>query len=75
MSKTKNKNKVVAYGYVARWSDGTLGWNVSQYLSYRSKLNRPTQPNYNENTKGTKFELCKITIETVKGKRKRRPKP
>lgn len=72
--KKKNPNKVVAYAYVGRYCDDTLGWQIPICLSPYDTLKRPRQPNANENTAGHWFELCKVTIQVVKGRRKRKAK-
>ncbi len=68
------KEKLISYGYVGRWLDGTLGWFAPKHLSKYNSLKRPSPPVYNEFTEGEKFELCKITVEPVPSRRRRRPK-
>lgn len=71
MSKKKDPNVTVGYGYVGRWHDGTLGWFLPTHLlGYNIRL--PEPPDSQGFAKGELFELCKITVEKVPGKRKRR---
>lgn len=71
---SRTANKVVGYGYVGEWSDGTLGWCLPKHLSgERFPADKcaahPTWSNIGEPS-----YLCKITIERVPGKRMRRIK-
>lgn len=70
------KRKVTAYGYVGEWRDGTLGWFLPKHLSSRASLERPAQPMPTFSSMiGEHGVLCKITIEEVPNKRKRKVKP
>jgi len=64
VKKKVNKNKLVAYGYVGRWSDGTLGWFLPRHLSQYDTLSKPSSPDKTfDSMVGELAELCKITIE------------
>ena len=69
--KKKNKNRVVAYGFVGEWADGTLGWFLPAHLVHSHKSRRyangpAKHPNWS-NIGATSY-LCKITLERVKAK-------
>jgi hypothetical protein len=67
--KKRNKDKVISYGYVGRWRDGTLGWSCPSIVrGYRDRQLRekPEVQDFNENQP---HYLCKITIELVKNKK------
>ena len=63
----KKKEKVVGYGYVGRWSDGTLGWFMPMHMSNNSEKypHIPRGRGYLF-CRGELAEKCKITIEPVK---------
>lgn len=63
------KEKVVGYGYVGRWGDGTLGWFLPMHLSsYGEKYPAIPSGNKYEFCHGELAEKCKITIEPLKNK-------
>lgn len=66
-----SRNKVVGFGYVGLWNDGDIGWNVPRFIEEDPKCKRPQMPS---DPVGAKQYLCKITIERVeiKGRRKTR---
>jgi hypothetical protein len=64
------RDKVVAYGYVGRFIDGTIGWCVPRYLDgsrHRSVWIGPVEPYM----QGETFDLCRITVEVIPGARKK----
>jgi hypothetical protein len=71
MRKKRSKNKVVCYGYVGRFDDGTLGWGVPTFLTQRVGI---LSQYYSDNPllRGSLFEKCKITIEAIPGARRQR---
>lgn len=63
----KNKNKYIGYGWVGRWKDGKIGWNLPEYLE-----DKPEEltyydgvPKYKPWLVNQKFWKCKITIEVL----------
>jgi hypothetical protein len=75
MTKYRDKNKVVGYGYVGEWCDGTLGWFLPRHMSGGNrKRPEPPQAHPNWSNVGEPSYLCKITIERVTGVRMRRVK-
>lgn len=68
------RKKTVAYGYVGTWLDGELGWHVPRFLYSGTSLSCPEQPDCagNKGAIGEKAILCKITIEEVPNKRRRK---
>ena len=65
--------KLVAFGFVGRWKNGSLGWHVPAFL-YRSTGRRryPTRPERTAWNEDTPMELCRITIEPMRDKLGRR---
>ena len=63
----KVKDKTVGYGYVGRWSDGTLGWFMPMCMSNNSERH-PYIPSGKEYSFcwGELAEKCRITIEPIK---------
>lgn len=68
-----DKNKVVGYGYVGRWADGSIGWFLPTHIAGSQTPESPSHA-AEEHASGELFELCKITVEVVHGKRRRRVK-
>ena len=52
------KKQSVSFGWVGRWSDGTLGWFLPHHLAY--------PPNGPEVPAGETAVLCRITVELVR---------
>lgn len=70
------KRKTVAYGYVGEWNDGTLGWFLPKHLDSGHTLKNPRRPTATfPHCIGEKGILCKITIEEVPNRRRRKVKP
>jgi hypothetical protein len=69
------KRKMVAYGYVGEWKDGDLGWFLPRHLCDYDTIDHPspTWPTF-ESAEGELGVLCKITLEEIPGKRRRRVK-
>lgn len=59
----------VGYGYVGRWSDGTLGWFLPDHLTGDKWTNDP--PSTHECAHNATFVLCRVTVEQVFDSRKR----
>lgn len=65
--------KVVGYGYVGEWNDGSLGWFLPRHLSHRNKKNSPEQPHETFYTMVGEYGVkCKITIEEIPNQRRRK---
>ncbi len=73
MRTKKSKNKMVAYGYVGRWNDGTLGWMCPEFIG--GGCDRGKSLRYRERCKNVgreqlkkekgRFVLCKITLQAL----------
>lgn len=70
--KIKVPKPVKAYGYSARWSDGTIGWFTSRFPSTSRKFPDDI-PNLAEapTTSGERFFLCEIKIKPLIDKKGR----
>ncbi len=64
----KKTQKIIAYAYVGKWRDGTLGWVVPNYLHSQNTEKYPRKPDLRTHfvPDDNKFFLAKITIEPVK---------
>lgn len=74
MKKQKNKpRKTVGYGYVGEWLDKSLGWFLPRHLSNQDTAKRPSTPYQTfDSMVSSKGFFCKITIEEIPNKRRRR---
>lgn len=66
------KRKTVGYGYVGEWHNGKLGWFLPKHLS-EGQTSRPTETF--STMRGESGVFCKITIEEVPNRRRRKVKP
>jgi hypothetical protein len=72
--KRQPTNRIVAYGYVGRYIDGTLGWGVPTFLTDYKGISPDKPLDYfltDIATGDEVFEVCRITIEVLPGKRTR----
>ena len=70
-----SKRKLTAYGYVGEWRDKTLGWFLPKFLHKSDTKKRPAHPYATfDSAIGRKGVLCKITIEEIPNRNKRKVK-
>ena len=57
--------KVIGYGYVGRWCDGTLGWAMTDHVDGRyGGLGSPKDVPWTRDSEQNAV-LCRITVEQV----------
>lgn len=65
---TTGQTRAVGYGYVGRWSDGTIGWSLPSFIT--GSRERAQVPRVTDWNTGEPLELCRITVEVVPGARR-----
>ena len=74
--KPATKKRLVGYGYVGVWSNGTLGWGMPRHLNTRLRKTRslrrcPDKAKPDKWNQGAQTYLCEITVKPVTDSRGR----
>lgn len=64
---------IKGFGYSSTWSDGSLGWETTPFVtnSKSRKYVSPPLPERNPSMRGERFFLCEITIKPILNKKGR----